>query len=211
MHQPRPERQVEITDAALAGCVTKACVQAPCGRPPSRRLALSSGAPAGVARRTAASIATAAGSSIRTQQPADTIPRGDVSAVRVWLMLPSFFHRWLLSLGGRGAGMPCKIAASTATAAGSSIRSGNPCSTRERRASSAPAFLMASRSSSLRVGCRAGMSRSALVPSSVPLSAYARLRADTRARGGTGRPSGRSLTVTAPQWSARASAPGRPG
>jgi len=38
----------------------------------------------------------------------------------------------VLSLGGRGAGISRKIAASIATAAGSSIRSGNPCSTRER-------------------------------------------------------------------------------
>ena len=41
------------------------------------------------------------------------------------------------SLGDRGAGVSRKIATSIATAAGSSILSGNPCSTRERRASSA--------------------------------------------------------------------------
>jgi hypothetical protein len=66
-----------------------------------------------------------------------------------------FLSSLLLSLGRRGAGMSRRIAASLATAAGSSIRSGNPCSTRERRASSAPTCRMASRSSSLRTGCRA--------------------------------------------------------
>jgi hypothetical protein len=42
--------------------------------------------------------------------------------------------------------MSRNIAASLAAAAGSSIRSGNPCSTRERRVSFAPASRMASRS-----------------------------------------------------------------
>lgn len=57
---------------------------------------------------------------------------------------------WLmLSFGGRGAGMSRRIAASIATAAGSSMRSGRPCSVRERRASSAPACRMAARSSAL--------------------------------------------------------------
>jgi hypothetical protein len=57
---------------------------------------------------------------------------------------------WLvLSLGGRGAGMSRRIAASIATAAGSSIRSGSPCSVRELRASSASACRMAARSSAL--------------------------------------------------------------
>jgi hypothetical protein len=55
---------------------------------------------------------------------------------------------------------------------------------RERRASSVPTFRMASRSSSLRAGCCAEMPRSVLVPSFVPSSLYARLRADARARGG---------------------------
>ena len=54
----------------------------------------------------------------------------------LWGRIPS----WLVvSLGGRGTGMSRRIAASTESAAGSSIRSGNPCSTRERRASSAQA------------------------------------------------------------------------
>ena len=114
----------------------------------------------------------------------------------------------VLSLGGRGAGMSRRIAASIATAAGSSIRSGNPCSIRERLASCAPASRMASRSWWLRAGCRAGVARSVLVPSFVPSSAFARLRADARVRGGTGRPAGRSLTVTAPPAGARASARG---
>ena len=55
----------------------------------------------------------------------------------------------MLSLGGGGAGMSRRIAASIATAAGSSIRSGSPCRVRERRASSAPACRMAARSSAL--------------------------------------------------------------
>ena len=55
----------------------------------------------------------------------------------------------MLSLGGRGAGMSRRIAASIATAAGSSIRSGSPCRVRERRAFSAPACRMAARSSAL--------------------------------------------------------------
>jgi hypothetical protein len=38
-----------------------------------------------------------------------------------------------------------------------------------------------------------------LVSSFVPSAVYARLRADARARGGTGRPAGRSLMVTAPR------------
>jgi len=50
-----------------------------------------------------------------------------------------------------------------------------------------------------------------LVSSFVPLRVFARLRADARASAGTGRPAGRSLTVTAPRWSARASVPGWPG
>jgi hypothetical protein len=51
--------------------------------------------------------------------------------------------------GGGDADVSRKIAASTATAAGSSIRSGNPCRTRERRASSAPTCRTAARSSAL--------------------------------------------------------------
>ena len=46
----------------------------------------------------------------------------------------------------------------------------------------APASRTVFRSSSLRAGCRAGMARSVLVPSSVPSSVYARLRADARER-----------------------------
>ena len=53
------------------------------------------------------------------------------------------------------------------------------------------------------------MSRSVLVPSFVPLPVYARLRADARARGGTGRSAGRSLMVTALRH--RAPAPAEPG
>jgi hypothetical protein len=48
---------------------------------------------------------------------------------------------------GGGACVSRRIAASTATAAGSSIRSGSPYRTRERRPSSAPAFRIAARSS----------------------------------------------------------------
>jgi hypothetical protein len=104
------------------------------------------------------------------------------------------FLSWLvLSLGGRR-----RIAASAATAAGSSIRSGSPLAIRERRASSAPASRMVSRS---------GMPRCVLVPSVRPGVRVRALRADARARGGTGRPSGRSLTATDPQGCARASAP----
>jgi hypothetical protein len=51
-----------------------------------------------------------------------------------------------------GARASRKSAASTATAAGSSMRSGKPCPARERRASSAPACRIAARSWSLRCG-----------------------------------------------------------
>lgn len=60
-----------------------------------------------------------------------------------------FLSSLVLSLGGRGAGMSRRIAVSTATAAGSSIRAGSPCRMRDRRASSAPAWRMAARSSAL--------------------------------------------------------------
>jgi hypothetical protein len=51
------------------------------------------------------------------------------------------------ALARGGAGVSRRIAASTATAAGSSIRSGSPCRARERRASSAPALRIAARPS----------------------------------------------------------------
>ena len=112
----------------------------------------------------------------------------------------------VLSRCAAAGGQSRRSAASTATAAGSSIRSGKPCSARERRASSAPACRMASRSSSLR-GCCARCHGACSSRPSVPLPVYRALRADARARRGTGRPAGRSLTVTAPRGSARASAP----
>jgi hypothetical protein len=74
-----------------------------------------------------------------------------------------FLSSLVLSLGGRGAGMSRNIAASLATAAGSSIRSGNPCSIRERCASSAQASRMAYRPSSLMAGCCAEARRSVFV------------------------------------------------
>ena len=95
--------------------------------------------------------------------------------------------------GGRASR---KSAASTATAAGSSIRSGKPCSARERRASSAPACRIAARSWSLS-GCRA-LSPGVLVPSARPAAGVRASRADARAGPGTGPPPGRSLTRTAP-------------
>ena len=55
----------------------------------------------------------------------------------------------MLSLGCGGVGVSRRIVARTATAAGSSIRSGSPCSVRDCRASSAPACRMAARSSAL--------------------------------------------------------------
>ena len=99
---------------------------------------------------------------------------------------------WLRG-GGRASR---KSAASTATAAGSSMRSGKPCPARERRASSAPACRIAARSWSLR-GCRA-LSPGVLVPSARPAAGLRASRADARAGPGTGRPPGRSLTPTAP-------------
>ena len=60
-----------------------------------------------------------------------------------------FLSPLLLSPGDGSAGVSRRIAASTATAAGSSIRSGSPCRVRERRASSAPAWRMAARSAAL--------------------------------------------------------------
>ena len=95
--------------------------------------------------------------------------------------------------GGRASR---KSAASTATAAGSSMRSGKPCPARERRASSAPACRIAARSWSLR-GCRA-VSPGVLVPSARPAAGVRASRADARAGPGTGPPPGRSLTRTAP-------------
>ena len=93
--------------------------------------------------------------------------------------------RRVLSLcGGRRASR--KSAASTATVAGSSIRSGKPCSARERRASSAPACRIAARSWSL-MGCRA-LPWCVLVPSVRPAVRARALRADARARPGAGRP-----------------------
>ena len=67
---------------------------------------------------------------------------------------------------------------------------------RERRASSAPAFRMVSRS---------GMPQCVVVPSVRPVVRLRALRADARARGGTGRPSGRPLMVTGPRGTAPAS------
>jgi hypothetical protein len=72
-----------------------------------------------------------------------------VSAARVAGYAAGFPSWRVLSLGGEGAGTSRRIAASIATAAGSSIRSGSPCLARERRASSAPACRMAARSSAL--------------------------------------------------------------
>ena len=95
--------------------------------------------------------------------------------------------------GGRASR---KSAASTATAAGSSMRSGKPCSARERRASSAPACRIAARSWSLSRcrGChRACSSRRP------PAAGVRASRADARAGPGTGPPPGRSLTWTAPR------------
>ena len=112
--------------------------------------------------------------------------------------------RRVLSLRGGGRAAR-KSAASTATAAGSSMRSGKPCSARERRASSAPACRIAARSWSL-MGCRA-VPRCVAVPSVRPAVRVRALRADARARPGTGPPPGRSLTVTAPRACARASVP----
>jgi hypothetical protein len=97
----------------------------------------------------------------------------------------------------RGGGRASRnSAASTATAAGSSMRSGKPCLARERRASSAPACRIAARSWSLR-GCRA-LSPGVLVPSARPAAGVRASRADERADPGTGPPPGRSLTRTAP-------------
>jgi hypothetical protein len=76
------------------------------------------------------------------------------------------------------------------------MRSGKPCSARERRASSAPACRIAARSWSLR-GCRA-VSPGVLVPSARPAAGLRAARADARAGPGTGPPPGRSLTRTAP-------------
>jgi hypothetical protein len=103
-----------------------------------------------------------------------------ISAARVPAYAAGFLSWLVLSLGGRGAGVSRRIAASLATAAGSSIRSGNPCLTRDRLASSAPALRTASRSWSVMAGCGAGARRSVFVPSFVPLPAFARLRVDTR-------------------------------
>jgi hypothetical protein len=76
------------------------------------------------------------------------------------------------------------------------MRSGKPCSARERRASSAPACRIAARSWSLR-GCRA-VSPGVLVPSARPAAGVRAVRADARGGPGTGPPPGRSLTPTAP-------------
>jgi hypothetical protein len=97
-------------------------------------------------------------------------------------------------LGGGRASR--KSAASAATAAGSSMRSGKPCPARERRASSAPACLIAARSWSLR-GCRA-RSPGVLGPSARPAAGLRASQADARTGPGTGPPPGRSLTRTAP-------------
>ena len=73
------------------------------------------------------------------------------------------FLSWLvLWVGAGGAGVSRRIAASTATAAGSSMRSGSPCRARERRASSAPAWRMAARSPAL-IATVAGRSRSSVL------------------------------------------------
>jgi hypothetical protein len=55
---------------------------------------------------------------------------------------------------------------------------------------------------------RALARRSVLVPFVRPVACVRALRADACARGGTGRRAGRSLTVTTPQGSARATVPG---
>jgi hypothetical protein len=118
-----------------------------------------------------------------------------------------FLSALVLSLGGRVRGCRAGSRRAPRPLPGLQYRSGNPCSARERRASAA-ACRTASRSSSLMAGCRAEMRRSVLVASFVPLPAYARLRADARAGGGTGQSAGRSLTVTAPRWPAHATVPG---
>ena len=108
--------------------------------------------------------------------------------------------------GGRASR---KSAASTATAAGSSMRSGKPCPARERRASSAPACRIAARSWSLS-GCRA-LSPGVLVPSARPAAGVRAARADARAGPGTGPPPGRSLTRTAPGPAHPPASPADPG
>jgi hypothetical protein len=75
-------------------------------------------------------------------------------------------------------------------AAESSIRSGSPLAIRECCVSSATASRM--------VSC-AGMPRCVLVSSAPPVVRVRALRADVCARGGTGRSSERSLTVTDPR------------
>ncbi len=72
-----------------------------------------------------------------------------------------FLSPLVLSVGAGGAGVWHMIAASTATAAGSSMRSGSPCRARERRAWSAPAWRMAARSAAL-IARVAGRSRSSV-------------------------------------------------
>ena len=108
-----------------------------------------------------------------------------------------------------GGGASRKSAASTATAAGSSMRSGKPCPARERRASSAPACRIAARSWSLR-GCRA-VSPGVLVPSARPAAGVRAVRADAHAGPGTGPPPGRSLTRTAPGPARTPASPAVPG
>jgi len=88
------------------------------------------------------------------------------------------------------------------------MRSGKPCSARERRASSAPACRIAARSWSL-MGCRA-LPPCEAVPSVRPAVGVRALPADARARPGTGRPPGRSLTGTASRGPRAAASPADP-
>jgi hypothetical protein len=112
----------------------------------------------------------------------------------------------LLRGGGRASR---KSAASTATAAGSSMRSGKPCPARERRASSAPACRIAARSWSLS-RCRA-LSPGVLVSSACPAAGLRVSWAGARAGPGTGPPPGRSLTRTAPGPAHPPASPADPG
>jgi hypothetical protein len=73
------------------------------------------------------------------------------------------------------------------------MRSGKPCSARERRASSAPACRIAARSWSLR-GCRA-LSPGVLVPSARPAAGVRASRADARAVTEPGCPEPESFPV----------------
>ncbi len=125
----------------------------------------------------------------RRERGAETVSVIVCAAFRVYAA--GSLSSMILSLGGRGAGMSRRIAASIATDAGSSIRSGSPCRVRERRASSAPACRMAARSSALIVA--GGRWSSVVCPHPLPWSrsvvvhvhvhgACGSLRAQARAR-----------------------------